>query len=257
MYLDRRVRHPRQHFGGVDLGGRNFPVRGQAAVQPLRRAQGEQIGGVYLSDHVGDLKADALELADLLAELLAVRRVLQGDVEGPARATDAHGRDSDARCVKPFVHHREAAIDFPQHLRIGQAAVVKLQHHVLVTPVRDGVVAVADGEAGMAAIHQKRRDPLFRPLGRVVLACGDEDDDEIRVVGAGNEVFGPVHHPVAAVAARKAFHPPNVGPGVRFGHRQRVHPLPPHGGEEVAFDLLAFAGHQDVLRAAKEMVERH
>ncbi len=70
-------------------------------------------------------------------------------------------------------------------------------------------------------------------------------------------MLGAIHHPIATLAAGRAFHAPHVRTGPRLGHRQRVHPLAAHGGKEIALDLLALTGHQDILRTAKEMRERH
>ncbi len=116
---------------------------------------------------------------------------------------------------------------------------------------------MADGEAGGAAVNEEGGDPLLRAFRRIVLASGDKDDDEIGMIGARDEMLGAIHHPIATLAAGRAFHAPHVRTGPRLGHRQRVHPLAAHGGKEIALDLLARTGHQDVLRTAKEMRQRH
>ena len=99
--------------------------------------QGQQFSGVDVGDHVGDLKADALELADLLAELFTFCGVVQGIVKAASCAPDRKGGDGQACGIEPFVHYRKAAIDFTQDLGIGQAAVVKIEDAVLVAPVGD------------------------------------------------------------------------------------------------------------------------
>jgi hypothetical protein len=50
-------------------------LAGKPLVEPPSRREGQPIGRIDLGDHIGDLKADALELGDLLAELLALRRI--------------------------------------------------------------------------------------------------------------------------------------------------------------------------------------
>ncbi len=70
-------------------------------------------------------------------------------------------------------------------------------------------------------------------------------------------MLGAVDHPVAALPRGVAFHAAHVRSRLGFGHRQRVHPLAAHGGQQVAIALLALAGHQDVLRATEEMRQRH
>ena len=109
----------------------------------------------------------------------------------------------------------------------------------------------------MAAIDKEAGDPFLRTMRCVVDAGGDEDDKEIGVAAAGDEVLGAVQHPVAAVAPRRGAHAAHIRSGVRFGHGQRVHLLAANGRRQIAFHLIALAGHQDVLRAAEEMCQRH
>ncbi len=70
-------------------------------------------------------------------------------------------------------------------------------------------------------------------------------------------MLGAVDDPVITILAGGCFHAANVRPGIGFGHRQGIHPLTPHGGQQIAFLLVALTGHQDILRAAKEMGQRH
>ena len=44
---------------------------------------------------------------------------------------------------------------------------------------------------------------------------------------------------------------------IGFGHRQCIHALTAHGGQQVTLDLFVAAGHQDVLRPPEEVVQRH
>ena len=70
-------------------------------------------------------------------------------------------------------------------------------------------------------------------------------------------MLGTVDHPITAIADSGAFHPTHIRPGPRFGYRECIHPLAAHSGHQVPVHLLAFTGHQNILRAPKEMVERH
>ena len=98
---------------------------------------------------------------------------------------------------------------------------------------------------------------FFGPFRGFIHAGGDEDDEEIRVFRARNEVFRAVDNPITAVTHGLAFHAAHVRSGIRFRHRQRVHFLTTHGGQQITFALFVVAGHQDVLRTAKEMGQRH
>ena len=71
-------------------------------------------------------------------------------------------------------------------------------------------------------------------------------------------MLGAVEHPVAAgLLHRRRLHPAYVRTRIRLGHGQRVHALTTHGGEQVFVALLPLAGHQDVLRPAPEVGQRH
>ena len=109
----------------------------------------------------------------------------------------------------------------------------------------------------MAAIDKEAGDPFLRTMRCVVDTGGDEDDEEIGVAAAGNEVLGAVQHPVAAVAPRRGTHAAHIRSGIRLGHGKRIHLLAANGRRQIAFHLIALAGHQDVLRAAEEMCQRH
>src|SRR3546814_11412155 len=78
--------------------------------------------------------------------------------------------------VEPVVGQREAAVRLAQDLRRRQPAVVEAEDAVVIAAVRDGVVALADLEAGGAAVDQEAGDLLLRPRRGLFLAAGDEDD---------------------------------------------------------------------------------
>src|SRR5262249_17072868 len=65
--------------------------------------------GLRAADHVGDLRLDHLELADLLAEGLALARVRDGELEAALRLADAARRHRVAPHVEGAAEHREAA----------------------------------------------------------------------------------------------------------------------------------------------------
>ena len=169
------------------------------------------------------------------------------------------------RSVEPFVHHVEAAVDLAQHLRVRKRAVVEIEdavlvapvRHGIVAPVRRGIVAARDLEAGGAAVGEEAGDALLGAARGLVDAGGDEDDNDIRVLCARDEVRGAVHHPVAVVAHGLTFHAAHIRAGIGLGHRQSIHLLAAHRGHQVLLDLFPLAGHQDVLRPSEEMGQCH
>jgi len=98
---------------------------------------------------------------------------------------------------------------------------------------------------------------FFGPLGVCSSPVAMKTMTKSAMIGLGDEMFRAVHDPVAAVAPGHAFHAAHVRPGAGFGHGKRVHPFAAHRRHQVTVDLVALAGHEDVLRPAEEMGERH
>ena len=134
--LQSGVGHPRQHFRGVELGRGDLAVGFEALIEAPSRSQGEPVGGVDLCRHVGDGKADALEAADLLTELLARDRPLNSEVEGAASTAYTEGGYAQASGVEPGVGHFKTAVEPAENLLITQAATVEFEDVVVVAAVR-------------------------------------------------------------------------------------------------------------------------
>src|SRR3546814_12547863 len=119
------------------------------------------------------LEGDALEAADLLAELLALGGVGDRVVEGAARAAHGHGRDGEPGRVEPVVGQLEAAVRLAQDLRRRQPAVVEAAAALVIAAGRNGVVAPADLEARGPAVDQNAGDLFLRPRRGIFSAAGD------------------------------------------------------------------------------------
>ena len=121
----------------------------------------------------------------------------------------------------------------------------------------DRLIAIANGKSGCAAINQESGDALFGPARGVINAGGHKDDQEICMIGAGNKMLGAVQHPIAALTLCRAGHAAHIRARTGFGHRQSIHFFAAHCRQQIAFFLIALAGHEDILRPAKEMIKRH
>ena len=70
-------------------------------------------------------------------------------------------------------------------------------------------------------------------------------------------MFRAIDNPVPTIADRATFHPAHVRAGFGFRHREGIHFFAAHCRKQVAFALITFAGHQNILGAPKEMRQRH
>ncbi len=103
--------------------------------------EGEELGRLQFHRHVGELEGDALELADLLAELDAVDGKLLGMFEGALGAAEAGGGDLQPRGAEPVIGDLEALVKLAEDLRLRHAAIVEFEDAVVVAAVRDVLVA--------------------------------------------------------------------------------------------------------------------
>ncbi len=78
MDLDRFVGDESQHLCRFQLGHRHVLVGHGALVVFPACLKDHQVGSLQLRRHIGKLEGDALELADLLAELLTLRGIFHG-----------------------------------------------------------------------------------------------------------------------------------------------------------------------------------
>ena len=172
------------------------------------RLEGQEPGSLEFERHVGELEGDALELADLLAELDAVDRPLLGVIERALGAADAGGGDLQPRGAEPGIGDLEALVHLAQDCRLRHAAIGEFENAVVVAAMRDIAVAVAHHEARMALVDEEGGDELLLAARRVFLARGGEQDDEVGDIGMADEMLGAVDDEVIALLhGRRHFMP--------------------------------------------------
>ena len=112
--LDRFAGHPRRLLGRVQDGAGRILARGFAAV--ARLGHGVDVGPARIHGgvHVGDLALHQLELADGLAELLALVDVGHHDVHAGLHDAQRAAREHGALVVQAAHQDLHAAIDFTQ-----------------------------------------------------------------------------------------------------------------------------------------------
>src|SRR2546423_13582361 len=98
-----------------------------------------------------------LKLADRLTELLAVAGIANRVIQRALREADHLRADADAPFVQRLDGDLVAFADFTQHVRARDAALLEQQLAGAARADAQLVLFLADGEAGRAALDQKRR----------------------------------------------------------------------------------------------------
>src|SRR5690606_10625956 len=178
-------------FGGVDDHPGSVLAGGSAAVAGLDNRIGVGPAGVELGVHIGDLALDELELADALAELLAVVDIGQYHVQTGLH--DAHWATAEhhAFIVQAAHQHPDASVLGAQQVLFGDFDIVEKQLAGIGAAHAELVELVAAGKALPVALDDKGADAL----GACVRSAG------INHVGVG---VGAVGDPGLAAIEDKA-----------------------------------------------------
>ena len=135
MDLDRLVRDHGEHFRGVELGHGGVHVLHGALVVLPGGIERQEFGRAQLHGHVGEFERNALEFGDLLAELLAVDRPVEADIECAFGSAEARGCNLQPGGAQPFVGDVKSLVRLAQYLGGRDPAVVELENAVQVAPV--------------------------------------------------------------------------------------------------------------------------
>ena len=187
-------------------------------VEVLRHRVGKRPSGLQHCVHVGDLALDELELADRLAELLAVVDVRHDAVHHRLHDAERPAGEHGALVVEPAHQHARATIERAEHVsgrhldvREHQLAGVAAAHAELVQLLCDGKAlhALFDQEGGDAAGAELR-------LGLRV------DHQGVGIRPVGDPHLAAVQQVVVALVLGPELHADDVGAGPRLAHRERT-----------------------------------
>ncbi|MNM84025.1 hypothetical protein D3C81_960970 [compost metagenome] len=213
--------------------------------------QGQQFGGADLRGHVGQLERHPLIGADRLAELFAVRRPLQGDVQCPLSLANAVGSHHHPAGGKPGIGHFPALADFAQHLAGRDPAVIEEHLVGVITTVAHALGAAANSHARGATVNQEGGDRIAL-LAVVFIGVGHrEDNGEIGMPGMADEMLAAIEDKMVALTHGAGLDGIGVGTGARFGQGKTVDLLTLDARQQVVVDLLILARHKD-LRGARD-----
>ena len=169
--------------------------------------------------HLRDPVADRLELADLLAERLALRRVGDRLLDHGAEDPGAHRGDEDALVVQRREDVAPALVDLADHVGVRHVGVVELHlagadaaHAELRDRPRDDAV--------LLRVDEEERLAARRLLG--VRVGRREQEQVVGDVGHRRPDLGAVDPEAVAVGDGRCDHPAEqVGAGAGLGDRDR------------------------------------
>ena len=244
--LDRLIRHPLRHLRAEELGHGRIAIGHGSPGVFVGDMDGEQIGGLQLGRHIGQLEADALEAADGLAELLAGRRPLGGDLQRPFGLAAAIRRDQDPGIGQPLAGLLEALALLAQDVAGGDPAVAEGKLVIVVAAVGDRARAAAYLESLGPDIDQEGGDLLAGPARRLADAGDGEQNDEIRRRHAADEMLAAVDDIILAVPDRAGLDAHGVRAGIGLGEGEPLLALAADHREEISLTLVVAAGIQDL-----------
>src|SRR5690606_13109080 len=281
--LDRFGRPPRRLPGRVEARpGRILAqpanVHLALARQVALATDGVDIGaaGHHRGIHVGELALHQLELADRLAELLALVDVGNHHVHAGAHDPQRPTREYRPLEVEPAHQHVGTAPD------AGFGIVADAAQHVLgrdLAVVEDQLAGGAAAHAHLVELlrHREAGEVLFDEEGGDAARAGLEvvlgiDDEDVGIRSVGDPELGAVEHPAVAAEVGAQLHRYHVGAGAGLAHRERPDVLAAHQLRQVlallrlgavATDLVdaevrvGAVGQADGRRAPGDLLHRH
>ncbi|MNS87604.1 hypothetical protein D3C72_1215520 [compost metagenome] len=259
MDLHGAVRHATHHFGTEHLRARSqhadlgVALAGRLGVVALRAVAHHRQARVQLGLAVGQHALNQLEVADGLAELLALLRIGHGVGNQPVRHAAGQRGDMQAATVEHLhrgleAHARYAADD------VGRGHAHVFQHHVagLGAALTHLLVRLAERDPRRIGGHDERRD------ARRARAAGARHQREgAGTRRVGDEALGAVDDVVVAIQLGARLQRGGVGAGVRLGQRERDDQLAAGDLRQVFLLLRLGAVHQDALRADANVGAEH
>src|SRR6266540_3573266 len=229
--LDRLLGDLDRHLAGLELGHRAFGPGELAAVAALpQRLPDQRPGGLDLGRHVGQHEGDRLVLDQGPAELLALLRVLQRELERRPRDAQRLGADDRARELERLQGRRRALVGALACPRDAGLELLDAAEHVL---ERDRAVLEqhlrrmrgADAHllfllAHAQALGARRDDERRLASGAQLGLHGGHDHVDVGDASVGDEHLLAVDDPAAVLADRARLHGGHVRPGVGLGDRE-------------------------------------
>lgn len=237
--------------GGPVLGHRGLLDGELLLVEQLDAPVDEDPGQLGLGGELGELEAGVLELADRLAERLAVAAVLDRVVEHALHR--GSGDDGDREALLRQVLHQvdEAHALLAEEVGRRDADIVEAELRRVLGVEADLVEVASPLEARHAALDDEQREAL----GALLRIGAGDDDHQVGVDTVGDERLGAVEDPVVTVAHRAGLDALQVAAGAGLGHRDGRDQLARTEAREPALLLLLVGEFEQV--GSDDIVVQH
>ena len=253
MDAHRLGRDVQARLAGEELRHARFEVDALAEVLLAGGVHNQQVRGLHLRRHVGELLLYRLVLGDGLAERVPLLRVLHRGLERGARHADRPRRDVDASQFQPAHDVPEAFALCPaEQVRCGGPVVLERDLCGLDSAIAELGDVAHDVEA-RTLLPEEDADAAVRRVGvQVGLA---DDGVDAAVAAVGDEHLAPVHDIVVAVADGARLDGGHVRARVRLGDAEGGAPFAlRHDGQE-ALLLVGRAEGVDHVRDEEMRVQ--
>ena len=206
--IDAFRREPHRHLGGVVL--RHGPGCHEVlpAVLQASGVPDHQPRGLELRHEFGNLKLNALELGETLAELPALLDIPQRVPESPFRDPDHLRSDRDTALVQRLDRDSVAVANLAYDVLSGYLAVIEEQLAGRRRPDPELVFFLANAEAWSVPFDQEGRDA---PMARAGLGIR-ENQEQARFLGVGDPQFASVDDERVALSLCPRLHGERIAP---------------------------------------------
>ena len=212
-------------------------------------AHGQQARGINLRGHVGQLPLRALEVADGVAELLALLAVLERAVVGPG----GHAQPKRGNRNAPAIEHahgiHKALAQFTQQIFRGNLAVFEDQLGGITGAQAELVFFFSGAETRRAFFYEESRKPA-RAAGLIRYG---HHDHHVGIAARGDKRFGAVQQPAVALPNGGAARSTSIRSAAGLGERPGAKMLSAGQLGQVAELLLLRAGKVYVIAAQRRM----
>src|SRR6202044_442344 len=239
------IADPASSLTRVQLCHRRFQRHFLAIILHLSRAHRQQPRRIQLCRHIRQLELYRLKLADRLAKLPPLLRILHRRVQSATRHPQAQRRNRNSSTVQHTHRILESLAFLAHHILKRNLAILKDQLRLVLLASRP--------KPRRPLLHPKPRDPPARSL---LLVRHRKHHRTIRIASICDERLRPIQHPLVAFPHRRSPRTTRIRPRPRLRQTPRPQPLPARQLRNPPLPLFVISREHYVVRT-KRIVCRH